>query len=239
MTIGIRSAGEKSSNEFIAEYDQWDRTNISLLENSFDKDEYRKAYEGKGVRNPGNNTGLYKNAIKDQVNYLRTLESLGGDSSPTFSTNATPPNKKVFIVHGHDNEVKQEVARFVEKLEFEAIILHEQANKGNTIIEKIEENADVGFAIVLYTPCDIGRAAKTDEQSQKSRARQNVVFEHGYLIARLGRERVCALVKGEVETPGDISGVVYIPKDDAGAWQMQITKDMKAAGCDVDLNKLA
>ena len=45
---------------------------------------------------------------------------------------------------------------------------------------------------------------------QKNRANQNVVFEHGYLMATLGRENVCALVQGDIETPNDISGVVYV-----------------------------
>jgi hypothetical protein len=68
---------------------------------------------------------------------------------------------KVFIVHGHDDLLKNEVARFIEKLGLKAIILHEQASSGNTIIEKIEEHSNVGFGIVLYTPCDIG--AKSEE----------------------------------------------------------------------------
>lgn len=88
---------------------------------------------------------------------------------------------------------KIEVARFIEKLGFEAIILSEQANEGKTIIEKIEEYSDVDFGIVLYTPCDVG--SEKDTNDFKPRARQNVVFEHGYLIGKLGREKVHALKK--------------------------------------------
>ncbi|MEC3214646.1 nucleotide-binding protein, partial [Bacillus cereus] len=66
-------------------------------------------------------------------------------------------NKKVFIVHGHDESVKIAVARFLERLDLQPIILHEQASGGTTIIEKIENNTDVGFGIVLYTPCDLGK----------------------------------------------------------------------------------
>lgn len=146
-------------------------------------------------------------------------------------------NKKVFIVHGHDTAAKLEVARTLEKAGFEAIILHEQANAGNTIIEKIEIHTDVAFAIVLYTPCDIGRATEANKSEQKHRARQNVVFEHGYLIGKLGRKCVSALVKGNVETPGDISGVVYISMDDAGAWKMALAKEMENAGLSVDRNQ--
>lgn len=70
------------------------------------------------------------------------------------------------------------------------------------------------------------------------RARQNVIFEHGYLISKLGRDRVCALVKGEIETPGDISGVVYIPMDDGEGWQLKLAKDMRTAGCNINIDKL-
>lgn len=153
------------------------------------------------------------------------------------SMNIVKNNKKVFIVHGHDNEAKQELARVLEKSDFEAIILHEQPNSGKTIIEKIERYTDVGYAIVLYTECDKGRDKNVPIEQEKSRARQNVVFEHGYLIAKLGRDHVCALVKGDVETPGDISGVVYVPMDENDAWKMQLAKDMQDVGLPVDMNK--
>lgn len=142
----------------------------------------------------------------------------------------------VFVVHGHDEGAKQTVARFLEQCGFVAVILHEQADGGRTIIEKIEQYADVVFAIVLYTPCDIGR--EKNEKRGTPRARQNVVFEHGYLIAKLGRERVCALVKQGVQTPGDIARVVYKPMDSAGAWKTEILREMKSAGVVVDASKL-
>lgn len=145
-------------------------------------------------------------------------------------------NKKVFIVHGHDESVKISVARFLERLDLKPIILHEQASGGATIIEKIENNADVGFGIVLYTPCDLGKVKASDELQM--RARQNVVFEHGYLIGRLGRSNVCALVKDDIEKPNDISGVVYINYDSGNGWHMDLFKELKNAGYDLDANKL-
>ena len=140
---------------------------------------------------------------------------------------------KVFIVHGHDDLLKNEVARFVEKLDLDAIILHEQASSGNTIIEKIEENSNVGFGIVLYTPCDIG-AKKEEKPNLKDRARQNVVFEHGYLIGKIGRRNVCALVKGNIEKPNDISGVVYISTSEE--WKLSLAKELRNSGYKIDMN---
>ena len=156
---------------------------------------------------------------------------------PTKSKKKVPTDKtKVFIVHGHDGEAKQRTARFVEKLGFKAVILHEQPSRGKTIIEKIEEFSDVGFAIVLYTPDDLGNVKDDAEKNKlRPRARQNVVFEHGFLISKIGRENVVPLVSGDIELPNDISGMVYLSDDQ---WQVDIAKEMKAAGYSVDFNAI-
>ena len=183
-------------------------------------------------------------------------------SNPSISqANPSISGDKIFIVHGHDNGLKNEVARFLEKLKLKPIILHEQASEGETIIEKIERYSNVGFGIVLYTPCDKGGLANdgalhlnsapslanppcdkgglaNDGAELRCRARQNVVFEHGYLIGKLERKNVCALVKDDVEKPNDISGVVYVSYDESGAWKIEIAKELKAAGYNIDFNKL-
>lgn len=144
-------------------------------------------------------------------------------------------SNRVFIVHGRDNEKKESCARALEHMGLNPIILHEQPNKGKTIIEKFEEYSDVGYAVVLMTPDDIG--GLKDEQ-QKERARQNVVFELGYFIGKLGRNRVTALVDGELELPTDISGVVYTDLDSRGLWKYALAKELNAVGYTVDLNKI-
>lgn len=149
----------------------------------------------------------------------------------------TYTHSEVFVVHGHDELAKNEVARFIETLDFKAVILHEQVNAGQTLIEKIEYNSNVGFGIAIYSPCDIG-ASKDNKDSLKPRARQNVVFEHGFLIGKLGRYRVCALLKDDVEKPSDIDGILYIPMDHGKGWHQKVAQELKAAGYDVDLNKL-
>jgi predicted nucleotide-binding protein len=154
---------------------------------------------------------------------------------PVGST-AKAKSNKVFIVHGHNNEVKERTARFIHRLGFEPIILHEQASGGSTtIIEKILEYSDTtDFAIVLYTADDVGGIKETEHSALKPRARQNVVFEHGLLIGKLGRENVVPLVADDIEIPNDISGVVYVRDD----WQKTIAKEMKKAGYEIDFNKL-
>jgi len=143
---------------------------------------------------------------------------------------------RIFIVHGRDVAAKSEVARFVESLDLRVVILHEQASSGKTLVEKIEEYTNVKFAIVLYTPCDVGGLAS--DTARRPRARQNVVFEHGYLFGKLGRHNVCALINADVEYPSDISGMVYITFGDQDAWKLKLAKELRKAGFEIDFNKI-
>lgn len=152
-----------------------------------------------------------------------------GDETSTVGT-----GRRVFIVHGHDESLKHQVARMLQRLKLQPVILAEQPNNGRTLIEKFEQHAeDVAFAIVLLTPDDVGGAR---DSSQRPRARQNVVLELGYFFARLGRAKVAALYVAGVELPSDIVGVVYTPVD--AGWQFNLAKEMKAAGLDLSLDDL-
>ncbi|WP_321840814.1 nucleotide-binding protein [Paraburkholderia bannensis] len=166
------------------------------------------------------------------VRDYKTFVMTSGKTQPKLSMHLS---KKVFIVHGHDGEARETVARYLQMLGFEPIILHERANKGRTVIEKIEANRDVGFAVVLLTPDDVGRAAK--EADLKPRARQNVLLELGYFLCHLGRDRVCALKRGDVDIPSDFAGVVWENMDDGGGWRLKLARELKEAGHEVDLNQ--
>lgn len=141
----------------------------------------------------------------------------------------------VFIAHGH-SRLKGEVARLIESLGMTPVVLQEQPSRGRTIIEKFEEHSEVRFAVALLTPDDEGRSKGSDELNPRSR--QNVVFELGYFLGKLGRSRVCALVDGEVETPSDYDGVVYIPVDENQGWKLNLARELKESGFEVDLNQL-
>lgn len=141
---------------------------------------------------------------------------------------------EVFLVHGRDDGATQTVARFLEQLTLEAVVLGEQPSHGQTIIEKFEKYAHVKFAIALLTPDDTG---SLEGELPTHRARQNVIFELGYFIGKLGRKGVCALTKGEVDIPSDYSGVVYITLDEPGAWKLTLVKELQTAGFDVDANR--
>ena len=127
------------------------------------------------------------------------------------------------------------MARLLTKLKLKPIILHEQPNQGRTIIEKFEDHAQVGFAVVLLTPDDTC-CSEEDPDTPQFRARQNVILELGFFLGKLGRARTFPLRKGDVKIPSDYYGVVYTPLDDQGAWKMNLVREMQEAGLDVDAN---
>ena len=168
-----------------------------------------------------------------QAIFQTYLDELAEEDAPTPNVIQPANYSKVFIVHGHDGELKQSVARIIEKQGIEAIILSEQANLGKTIIEKFEDYSDVGGAICLFTADDFGRSKKAEED--RARARQNVVFETGYFIGRLGRDHIAILADDGIEMPSDLSGVV---RTNTGNWQFELLKELKAMGYAIDLNLL-
>ena len=147
---------------------------------------------------------------------------------------------RVFIVHGRDEAMKESVARVIEKLNLEAIILHEQAELGRTIIEKFTQCSDVGYALVLLSPDDFAYPRNSTPEKGKYRARQNVILELGYFIGKLGRERVMALNKGDenFEIPTDFAGVVYTQFDANEKWKFKLVKELKAHGYKVSADQL-
>ena len=150
-----------------------------------------------------------------------------------------PKNNKIFVVHGHDGEMKQTVARTLEKLGLEPVILHEQPNRGRAIIEKFEDCSEtISFAIILLSPDDKGCEANNFPESAKLRARQNVILELGYFIGKLGRNKVFVLFKDEInfEHPSDFVGVLYTPFK--GGWEFEMVKELQTCGYDVDANNL-
>ena len=142
------------------------------------------------------------------------------------------PGKDIFIVHGHNKGILSSVENTVRTLKLTPIVLHKMANAGKTIIEKFEHHADVGFAIVILSDDDEGKHRSNG--ILQSRDRQNVIFELGYFIGKLGRSRVMALYTKGVELPNDVLEMVYTPLDDQYKWQYDLAKELNQAGYDVD-----
>lgn len=180
-------------------------------------------------------TGIHTLTGQLIIPFVRDYRSYIQSKGNTETMLKSQFSRKVFIVHGHDDGARETVARFLERIGLEAIILHEQANQGRTVIEKVIAHSDVGFAVVLLTADDEGCAKGG---TPEPRARQNVLLELGYFIGRLGREKVCALKRGELEIPSDFAGVVWENMDNSGGWKQALARELEAAGHCIDWNKV-
>ena len=164
-------------------------------------------------------------------------EQLREEPPPTVSFNQSHlPGGNVLLVHGRDEATKESLLGFLERLGLRPLVLHEQPDGGKSIIEKFGESPDIHFVIILLTPDDIA-APRHKPKERQTRVSQNVIFELGYFVGKLGSGRICALYKEGVEIPSDFSGTVYIPMDLRGGWRLLVAKEIKQAGIEIDLNK--
>jgi predicted nucleotide-binding protein len=240
--VGIQlDRGQALPNVSINENDEahrWYDFTAELLRQIASTDELTDDFTGKSgfSFDPDISTGAYLKKLLSIYDRLELLPVPEQSNKLTSPRSPSLSGRSVFVVHGHDDGSKEAVARFLGKLDLAPVILHEQPNRGRTIIEKFVDHSEVAFAVVLFTPDDVGHPAGDASQS-KPRARQNVVLELGFFMAALGRARVCVLYKGGVELPSDYSGVLYLEMDAQGSWRFRLAAEIKAAGIDVDLNK--
>ncbi len=150
-------------------------------------------------------------------------------------------SNKVFVVHGHDQSLKTDIERFLHEIGLTPVVLHREADQGATIIEKFEKHSDVGYAFILLTPDEISFTVdqvnvEDSKRKIEYRARPNVIFEFGYFVGKLGRNRVCCLHKGEVVIPSDLDGLVYKKVNDTVESQAySIIIELKAAGYQINM----
>ncbi len=164
---------------------------------------------------------------KDEIQVDSDIQKVIKIQGSTYLTKSNDKSPKVLIINGHEDLLSYQLEGFLRNLGIEPFFLHKQPYQGRTVIEKLEVYQDFSFAIVLYTaPNNVIKISP------------NVLFEHGYLTSKLGRNRVCALVEGHNMLPSDLAGIIYIPVDGNGGWKIMLAKEMKAVGLNVDLNKL-
>jgi hypothetical protein len=237
----------ESLNTVRGDLDRWHAFNGELLERLFTSDKFAKEYRMWGLSVISMNASFrvevqeFLEELSHKINRLFSIR----DRLPLIPTRPGVPQVtradrtsgtgRVFIVHGHDSAARDSLARFIARLELVPVILHEQAGRSRTIIEKLEDYSDVEFALVLLTSDDVG-TAKKDQGSVRPRARQNVILELGYFVGKLGRDRVCALYENGVELPSDVLGVQFVEL--RSGWEMEVGKELRAAGFVIDMNKL-
>lgn len=216
------------------EFDKWCRDAEVGIRHTFGDGSTHVQEFQNAVRSSAESVEVLFSSMIDEVRYYWEDDA---QTRPTqaMKTSDIEITNEVFVVHGRDEGAKDTVARFLWQLELEPIVLHEQPNQGRTIIEKFEDYAQVGFAVALLTPDD-ECVSQDGDGTPRYRARQNVIFELGYFIGKLGRNRTCALIMGDVEIPSDYDGVLYVRMDEGGAWKQQLVGEMKSAGLAIDAN---
>lgn len=247
---------ERQLTQFEKEFRIWDDYNNELLRSVFNnaENEYHNSYTNSGSMvgvhevllgaNIYNHEYKFKTSIQRIEAKLQELESLmkkaelipiGEAEMPSrtvksFSNSIQKPT--VFIIHGHDEEMKRSVQLFLNRGEIQDVVLHEQPDKNRTVIEKlIDEGSAADYVIALLSPDDV-------QEDGSMRARQNVILEIGYFIGKLGRERVRLLRREGTVIPSDLHGILYENYDKDGAWRIKILKEIQASGININIDKI-
>lgn len=254
LDMGIGNSGELE--EARAERRSWVEYVDTLLKRMFSSSQFADEFSGRtGVSagsislspSLGQQVADYRKTVREYTRRLRSIRdrleffNISEQTSPKEeiqNEKGSPQTRRVFIVHGHDTGAREGVARFIDRLGLESVILHERVNQGASLLEKVLREATTAeYAVILLTPDDLG--AKVGEPDKLlPRARQNVILELGLFIGMLGPDRVCALKAADVEVPSDYAGIVYVPYDDSEAWKLQLGAELQAVWSDIDLNKV-
>lgn len=186
---------------------------------------------------------MLQSMVDEIKEYWQDHGTSGAESQtdmPKALLEAHPNSSDVFVVHGHDEAMKQTVCRTLERLGLKPIVLHEMPNHGRTIIEKFTDYATAGFAIILLSADDVGCERGKEPDGFLPRARQNVILELGFFLGMLGRGRVMSLSRevNHFDLPSDYSGVIFTPFDNAEHWRFELIRELRAAKYEVDANKL-
>jgi predicted nucleotide-binding protein len=231
-----------------SEVEQWrdyNRTWLDRILGGEAAEEYKTAsthhYSYGFAENPADNLRYLVGEIEKEISKLQSIQgrlSIWATESRSVTpgrTDQPSPDAPIFIVHGHDTLRAESVAHTVSTATGrKTIILRDEANLGQTLIEKFEKHAaEVSYAIIILTPDDHG--SRAGETNTRPRGRQNVIFEMGYFYGLIGRHNVSVLIRPGVEQPSDMDGIAYITFDDDRAWKTELLRELKHADIDVEL----
>lgn len=246
---------EEQLDSLEREFSLWDDYNGEFLKSTFNnpENEYKYNYvhsgsligvedviRGESIHNPNHRLKTLFERIDVKIYQLESLlgkaelmksetEDIGRRQLSTLEMEINPV---VFIIHGHDEEMKRNVQLFLNRGRLQDTVLHERPDKNRTVIEKlIEEGANASYVIALLSPDDL-------QNDGTVRARQNVILEIGYFMGKLGREKVRLLRRGDTIIPSDLQGILYDNYDIDGAWRIKLAKEIKAAGLSIDIENI-
>ncbi|UTH14756.1 TIR domain-containing protein [Macrococcus equipercicus] len=180
------------------------------------------------------NLSFYRaTSLKEVTDFIETvIEKIDDEievfNEPEHATKAEKENS-IFIVHGHDESLKLKVEKTILNQGIKPVVLSETVNGGKMILEKFQEEIKKCKAAIIIYSAD-------DKVNDGSQARPNVIFEHGYAISELGKDKVVMInSSNEVNLHSDISGLLYIPVVDD--WKYKVLKELKYMGFEIDFSK--
>jgi predicted nucleotide-binding protein len=167
------------------------------------------------------------------------------DSAPipqAQQATSTPngPPKRIIVVSGTDETMKQTITLSLKKLGLAAVVMSEEPRQGKKIVERFADYADVGFAVVLLSP-DVYVYPKGEEATKRQRIpNQDVTFMLGFLLGKLGKDKVLAFYKENpnFKMPIEFAGVKFTALDDRDSWKHALIRELTANGYTVDTERL-
>ena len=148
--------------------------------------------------------------------------------------------RRVFVVCGTDGEMKQAVTNALTKLRLVPVVMCEEPSQGRKIVERFQDYADVGLAVVLLSPDDSVYVKDEPPTKRKLRPRQDVVFELGFLLGKLGKGNVLVFFRecSNFEIPTDFEGIKVTAFDDRDSWKLALIRELTNCGYNVDTDRI-
>jgi predicted nucleotide-binding protein len=161
-------------------------------------------------------------------------------AQPAAASTPTGTPRRIIVVSGADETMKQTMTLALRKLGLASVVMSEEPAQGKKLVDRFKEYADVGFAVVLLSP-DIYVYPKGEEATKRERTpRQDVTFMFGFLLGKLGKERVLAFYRESPNFafPIEFEGVKFAPLDNRDSWKLALIRELTGCGYIVDAERL-
>ena len=191
---------------------------------------------------------LIESIVKGKVKgvYLCTekfLPSTENRLSPNLLTTSVSKNlsRRIIVVTGSDEEMNQALNVALTKLSIVPVVLCEEPSQGKKIVENFSRDyADIAFAVVSLFPDDFGYAKNEAATKRKLRPKQDVIFELGFLLGKLGKGNVLVFFRecANFEIPSDFEGIKLTAFDDRDSWKLALIRELSNRGLAVEGSRI-
>ena len=139
---------------------------------------------------------------------------------PVAAKPAHATTNRVFVVSAANNPLLQQLTALLKELGIEASVYQRTGGGSDALLPHIEKQSDTHYAFYLIGPDDL----------------PSVMFELGYLVGKIGANRVCCIYQKDVQVPKNIPGVqrkeIIVKLEEIS---FSLIKELKAAGYSVSI----